>query len=287
MRTSLTLLALPLLAPLAGRLLAEPVIVAELVEEEKLGLGDVEKRVPADKLFEQQVEMVRKSLLPMASFELSFFKRACEPSAEQMQQAQTIAREALDKYSVDWKKNGMQLGDGQRQIAFAVQNGAQIQVQPAIQPAAINRIVSTISEPMTLALHTDFKNLLDDPQQQAYEEELKSRDQFEQQAVIEFLLVILDDKLNLTPRQCEQIADGMRARWGEGWAPPLSMMANFGEYFPPIPDAALVPHLDTQQIDVWRTARIVRFSSSNVHNNSFFPNEFDLDPPAPSNGSEQ
>lgn len=292
MRTSSTLLTLALLFFVSTALRAEPLVVVEAVavEEEKLGLGDFMEGKPAaeqddaDKIRERQSTMIRQSLLPMAAFELSFLKRTCDPSEEQLKKAETIARDQLDKYSTNWKEQGNK--DEQRQIAFAINNGARIQAQ-AIQPAAIAKIVSNLYDPMTNSLRSEFEGLLDESQQTAYQKELKTRDEYEQKAIIDFLLVILDDKLNLTEKQSEKIADGMRARWGEGWVPPLSLMANFGEYFPPIPDAAIIPHLETGQIDVWRSARIVRFSSYNQHKNSFFPNEFDLDQPAPATGSEK
>ncbi|MCC9608067.1 hypothetical protein LOC69_19535 [Blastopirellula sp. JC733] len=238
---------------------------------------------PLDAENRQQAAAVRLALLPTASHELSFLKRAVDLSEEQMVSAQKCARQILSESSAN-PPTPLANADELRQIGFAIANGAKVQ---ALQPRPAVRNVEKLRASLLVSLQGEFGKLLDGPQRQRYEEEIAARKEFEQQTVIDLLMFPLEEKLRLTSRQSEQIAAGMKRHWSDSWAPTPVKLVNYGSYFPPIPDDAIVPFLEVGQRQIWNNTQKVNFSHQIGFDANLFQNEFDLSDPEFEKGAAQ
>src|SRR5262249_21281007 len=90
------------------------------------------------------------------------------------------------------------------------------------------------------------------PEQAArFDEELQRRNHSRQMAMVQFLIVKLDEVLCLSPPQREQLSERLFAHWEESWESAFRAWQGNEEFFPEIPGRFVVPLLDSEQAAVW------------------------------------
>lgn len=243
-RSFLTMCTLAIVVAVAG-IPARAVLAREAEEaadQEAAAAAVVEfaQIVEGDALDPNPVEALYR---PIVKVELSFAKRSCDLTDEQLQKAINECKTALTEFA---KKQG-NVNQRNGMVLFA--GGLQQQSTPP-------------REKLEQELQTKIVSTLTVEQSKAYQKELEQRVEFRRDAIVGALLRGLDSKLSLSERQSEDIREGMIENWSDNWAPELEMVDNYGQhYFPQIPSKAITPYLDASQKRVWNGLQKVNFSS--------------------------
>src|SRR5207245_1580194 len=90
------------------------------------------------------------------------------------------------------------------------------------------------------------------PEQAArYQEELGKRPAARKRAAVLNLVVHVDKVLVLTPEQRDKLGKILEKKWHDSWN--STQMLMYGDrFFPPMPDAEILPILTDAQKTVWR-----------------------------------
>src|SRR5439155_14546295 len=90
------------------------------------------------------------------------------------------------------------------------------------------------------------------PEQAArYQKELDQRATARKHAILLNLIGMLDNALFLTTEQREQLFEILKNNWQDSWNQ-SQWFTLAGQYYPPMPDAKIVPILTEPQKDIWR-----------------------------------
>lgn len=212
---------------------AEAAVALEVVNREAAAAGDGE--------LDPIIAMYR----PVLKVELSFAKRVCNMSDEQLATAIKDCKGALTAFAAKEGKANVQQGI----IVFHGGGESNPRPRQVLEELLQKKIAAALSE----------------EQNTAYREELQQRETYRRDAITEVLLEGLTAKLNLSDEQRQKIREGIVSNWHANWVPELEMVENYGQhYFPRIPDKAIVPHLDNNQKVVWNGLQKVQFSSAGI-----------------------
>lgn len=211
---------------------------------------------------------IRKMFQPVLQVELSQFKRAGEPTSDQLEKAIDEGKLALtdfvDKHAVD--NNNAQMLNGF--VQMAVVNGQNV---PFGAPQN-----SLTRDTLEVAIRGRFRPLLNDDQKARYEQELVKLEDFKRDAVIEYIISILDEQLNLSEKQRADISAKLRDTWRTNWEVQLTLLPNFEHYLPTLPTQSVRPFLDDNQAHIFGGIQQVNFSAHIQIDNQFVIDEFDL-----------
>jgi hypothetical protein len=208
----------------------------------------------------------RTQYLPLVRRELTFANRVCDWTDEQRQTAVEAGRTWLEAF-IRTQVGHQQVNQG---MMIFMNGGGRMAVQQNAAAAAEVELVAAIRE------------TLDAQQQEIYDAELKERRAYRKQTVIDNLVAQLDERLNLTAQQREQLGRSLHVRWDEAWAPPLEIFVRMSEYVPVVPDEAITPHLTPEQRQLWAGLQKVSFAGGVNFGQELFPadvgfDEFDLE----------
>ena len=180
---------------------------------------------------------------PVLKVELSFAKRVCDLSDEQLQAAIAEGKAVLTEFAANPKNaNAPQ--------AFFLFNGFGQARAPARPRDSLEKL-----------LQSKIDATLNEEQRKVYKLELKDRELFRRRAIIGVLVGNLTQKLDLSVEQGEQIGESLEEKWSTNWAPDLEVIENYSQqYFPQIPNNTIVPHLDANQKKLWNGLQKVNFS---------------------------
>lgn len=196
----------------------------------------------ADDAAKARRQLYRRQLAPLVEVELSFAKRTCKLSPQQLERAIAVARKTLDEFIRDHEQAlGRVLGN-----PFLVVNG---------QPQPVRQVASR--EELTAEVVRLVKSLLTPEQQTPYDDEIESRRRFHKQAVIENVVAKLDQELHLSERQRGSISATLDKNWDAKWAPKLNFLIHAHANTPDIPEDFVLPHLGVEQQSAWRSMQRV------------------------------
>ncbi len=213
-----------------------------------------------------QVAAVRAQFEPAVRAQLSFANRACQWTAEERTNAIAAAREWLRQYSLKVAKQNGQINRG-GVVLFA---GGMPRARAANPGSEFeDQLVAVLRQEMS------------DEQRTRYDAELEHRKTFLAEAVIENLVAQTDQRLELQPKQREQILQSLRNQWNAALIPPLQMFVQMPQYIVAFPDEHIVPHLSPLQNKIWRgvqkiSARGVMFGGGMFGGNEPMIDDIDL-----------
>ncbi|MBI2823781.1 MAG: hypothetical protein HYX69_03705 [Planctomycetia bacterium] len=177
---------------------------------------------------------------PALSAELAFIRHLCEVPKEKRPQVKAAGEAGLKEAA----KQFVDMQQGRRRAANAAS---------AAQPYPPKIIHD--------ALLPALKEALPPEEFTRYIDETTKRAENRKHAAVLAFVSRLDGTLFLTAEQREEITASIAANWQDAWEQWL--MAGYGDqYFPMIPDKAVVPHLTGEQKSVWNGLQKVAFGYS-------------------------
>jgi hypothetical protein len=207
---------------------ADPVVLAEPVQ-----IAD-----PAQQANRQEVirTALRNQFEPLLKAELSFANRACQWTAEERTRAIAAGKICLGAFlDAHAQQNGQLLN---RQIFIAAGDAPVAAVDPS------GRFYETLTD----VLHMQMS----DEQRERYDAERAARAAFRAEASIENIVLLIDQRLDLSPDQRDKIAAALKANWKPEWAPPMQFLIQMGNFIPAVPPEHVVPFLTNEQVRTWR-----------------------------------
>jgi hypothetical protein len=103
-----------------------------------------------------------------------------------------------------------------------------------------------VTDGLTKAVKTN----LSPEQAERYQKEVTLRNAARNRALVESLLVRMDNRLSLAPEQRDKLRAVLEKNWNPGWKS-LQMMNQGDWYFPNMPDASISPILTKSQKSIW------------------------------------
>lgn len=177
-------------------------------------------------------------LKPLINLELSFVKRVCDPTDEQMTAIVAAAKEAHEAMAnifADQRQANERLGI-HREI-FMGPNNQRMNVNP------FKRVREDVAKLL--------KPLVSEQQYANYTEEANSRDEYERTAAVDTLLEMLDAKLILSPEQQTQLQEKMSTSDTLPDLHTLIVYSSNTQYIPQLPDQLITPILSATQKQIW------------------------------------
>jgi hypothetical protein len=201
-------------------------------------------------------------LKPLINVELSFVKRVCEPTDEQMAAIIAAARNAHQAMGniIDNPRVNRNVFDRSNEV-FLGPNQERLSANPYIW---VRRDVERFLKPLVSA-----------EQYARYIEELDAREKYEREAAIAILLELLDDKLHLSQDQQAKLHEEFL--FGTNF-PDLNSMNLYiqnPQYLPNLNGYAVEPILNNSQKLIWKSLSQTHFAQRlQTNNNTGFKEEW-------------
>jgi hypothetical protein len=203
-------------------------------------------------------------LRPLINVELSFVKRVCEPTDEQMTKIVEAAIQAhkamADIVTPQGAAERIRVIEG---AMFMGQNQERISVNP----------YQRIREDMAKLLVP----LISAEQYTKYEEESKLREHYERETAVGIVLDMIDSRLVLSTDQRQQISEKLMSKWKEVDVLWLQNYRNNPNYLPTMPEHLFEQVLTDSQKELWDLAtmqKVTMFSHINQGNQTGFTEEW-------------
>ena len=185
-----------------------------------------DKEPNLDPLIQQFTPQIR----PMARAEVHFILAACSPTKEQratlVGEGERVLKEAVKEYAAMQHK--MQNGGWNGQSKM-----------PDPQKTISEGLAAVVKEKLT-------------PEQAAlYRKEADARTARARATAVHNLVANLDEELALDADQRTEIAEALVEQWDDSWGHSLQMFIYGNNYFPNLPDQAVVPFLNPLQKADW------------------------------------
>ncbi|MCC9608066.1 hypothetical protein LOC68_01860 [Blastopirellula sp. JC732] len=209
---------------------------------------------------------MRKTYLPVLQVELSNLQRICQLSPAELEQAIQAGKEAMND-QID--KHEFAPG---RAVArnVGVENGGMMVLAGRARQQPLSR------DSLEHAIRQRLLPLLNAEQKNRYEEELQRQSDFARDAVVEHLVVVLENRLGLSAAQREEVTTGLKEYWKADWEQQLQVLNNYDHYIPTVPGQAVVPHLDKKQQLIFQGMRQVSFSAARPFGGAIVIDDIDL-----------
>lgn len=206
-------------------------LVAPLVQALE---GNIDLKV-ADAQVQQWIPQFTEQFKPMLWTELNFIRQTCDLTPEQRPKVKAAGDAALEE-----AVRKMAELQGRR-------NAGRVAQQP--EPRKLIRA----------ALKQALQETLPPEAMQRFADELSLRTERRKQAAILSALSRLDSAMCLTAEQREAIEASISNEWKDQWEQWLVLAIYGDQYFPVIPDALVVTHLNADQKAVWSGLQKVDF----------------------------
>lgn len=178
---------------------------------------------------------------PLINIELSFVKRVCEPTDEQMDKIVAAAKEAHKAMaSVVTPQGAAMAFRAGGMMMFMGPQGERMTVNPYHR---VREDVAKLLEP-----------LVSPEQYTKYVEEARLRDEYERDAAIGIVLDMIDSRLVLSEDQRKEIGQKLMNDWKEVDLQWLQNYRNNPQYMPQMPDELISPTLTAAQKKLWTAA---------------------------------
>ncbi len=182
-------------------------------------------------------------LKPLVNSELSFIKRVCRPTVNQMDKIVVEAKTAFDSMS-DMVQGNNQPFVRVGEIRFMGPNQEQLSGNPY---GRVRRDAMKYLKP-----------ILSEKQFQSYVDETKLRDDFERGAAIWVVIDLMDNKLVLTIEQRQKLYEKLLAGWRDIEISSIQNYVSNPNYMPQVPNNLVDPVLSTEQRSLWNAASQTR-----------------------------
>ena len=188
-------------------------------------------------------------LKPLINVELSFVKRVCEPTDDQMAAIVVAAKDAHEAMASILTDQGQAFNPlGRNQQIFMGPNQERMSVNPYIR---VREDVANLLKP-----------LLSAEQYTRFVAEAKSRDEYERDAAVGTVLEMLDAKLILSPDQQTQLQEKLSADETLPDLHTLSVYSSNTQFMPQLSERLITPVLTEAQKQIWSS--LIRVS---IHQN--------------------
>ncbi len=197
---------------------------------------------------------MQQQLKPYFAAELSFARTVCQPNAEQLQKMKDRATPELERTIMELAmQQAPQMGLG---LGWPGAQPQKKDIREQFEIAA-SKIVSEVFSPEVV---------------EKYEEEQSHRLEFRARAGAMALVAHLDKRFRLSQTQREALTDSMQEGWQRQWQAYLQFMGNNPEYFPPVPDETILPHLNEVQAKQWKSMKRtnIGFGWQHMNNHGIF-----------------
>jgi len=183
-------------------------------------------------------------LKPAVNFEISFIKRVCEPSDEQMKAIIEAATRSYQGTGNLVQEEGNRLFDNN---GFRVMgpNNEQLNEHP------LRRIRSDALEYLPPIVSKD--------QFAIYKIEADLRDEFERSAAIEMIIGMVDEKLALTDEQRVKLNEGLMKEWKDVDLQSIQTYLYNPEYVPQLPAGTINKVFTKKQLEAWKSFNQTNF----------------------------
>lgn len=188
-------------------------------------------------------------LKTLINVELSFVKRVCKPTDEQMDRIVDAAAEAHSEMD--------DILRGARVAGRIVRRQQRVRMNGPNNEQLVQNPYERVRDDVAKCV----KQVLTDDQYERYLEEATERSRFEKQAAVEITLGLIDDKVALTPQQHEQLSKRMMADWEGVDIQQMQMYLNNPQYVPSVAKQFLSGVLTAKQMTAWNTHRAVSFTT--------------------------
>jgi len=194
-------------------------------------------------------------LKPLINVELSFVKRVCEPTDDQMAAIVVAAKDAHEAMASILTDQGQAFNPlGRNQQIFMGPNQERMSVNPYIR---VREDVANLLKP-----------LLSAEQYTRFVAEAKSRDEYERDAAVGTVLEMLDAKLILSPEQQTQLQEKLSADETLPDLHTLSVYSSNTQYMPQLSERLITPVLTEAQKQIWSSLNRISFHQSILQGNS-------------------
>lgn len=181
-------------------------------------------------------------LKPLINLELSFIKRVCRPTDEQMNEIVAAAEQAFAKMSdivQDDNNRVIRVNQGMMQVLVMGPNSERLTQNPY---SRIRKDAAQYLQP-----------ILDKQQYAKYVEEAKQRDLFERESAVGIGVTLIDDKLCLQDEQRTKLFDQLLQKWTHIDILQMQMYLYNPQYIPSIDNRVLLSVLTESQMEAWRS----------------------------------
>jgi len=192
----------------------------------------------------QQKNDVPEFLKPLINLELSFIKRVCDPSDDQMTAMVKEAENVIGVMSDIVGVPGQVRMGGDVGALFRGPNQEQLVGNP------FHRVRTEMA--------IFVKPILTAEQYDRYFEESKQRDEFEREVAVGIAVELLDSKLVLTSEQRTQLTDKLMQGWKQVDFQWLQSYQNNPQYLPTMPSDLIEPILTSTQKKLWNAVNRTR-----------------------------
>lgn len=203
----------------------EAVGIADVLVDVAVAAGDAE--AGGDPLEQQFVQQLR----PLAKTELNFVRAVCQPNAEQSKKLKAASDAAM-------KSAVKKFAEIQKKMQQGVRAGQEPQ-WPDPRKLMSEVLLKSVKETMT------------EDAAKRYEAELAKRTAARKRAALLNLVAKLDKDLVLTADQRGKLSEALETNWQDSWCQQLETFMYGDAYFPPLPDAQVLPVLTEKQKQIW------------------------------------
>lgn len=205
----------------------------------------------------QQKNNAPEFLKPLINLELSFIKRVCDPSDDQMA-AMVKEAESIIGVMSDIVRVPGQVG---------MRGGVAIVFRGPNQEQLVGNPYHRVRKEMAIFV----KPRLTPQQYDLYLEESTQRDEFEREVAIDIAVEMIDTKLVLTSEQRAEITQKLLQGWQQVDFQWMQSYLNNPQYLPTMPSGLIESILTPTQINLWNSVNRTRviLHASVVNANSF------------------
>jgi len=205
----------------------------------------------------KNLQLVRQ-FQPILNLELAFLRRCCELTDAQRK----AISKASDKVLQDIASEQIN-ANNPRMLA-------QLRGQVIVQNRTNKR--TDMNSLIRDGLQEVTKPYLTEEQRAAYRKELQYREEAEKQALVDDVLLQIDQQVRLSDVQFELVKDAFT----EQWEAPAAGRFNGGQPFvlPAVPEELVLPYLNEAQKEVWKLCNKTSSYSFVRPNENFFKEEF-------------
>lgn len=187
-----------------------------------IGGGDVVNG--DDAMVKQMEQRYGKQLKQMYQSELNYLKDAAGPTKEQ-----------IDKISAAGEPS---IRVAAKEIALSMRGRGDKDPDPRAE--------------MARTIARSAKSVLSAGQYAKYRKEIDARTAARKRFIVLNLVAMTDRVLYLRADQRDKLTELLSANWDDSWNQTQLLMYGGGQYFPPMPDAKILPLLTEPQKTVWR-----------------------------------
>ncbi len=247
-------------APLAAAPAAENA-TGEKEEEKKNNNDPFAELMRKHPQFGQHVQQVRNSVEWTFGSDLSLAARVCEATLEEKLKIKHLAQAEVHQLLVVSAEQMMRQFMPQRRARNRAIEEKKLPSFRKMRYEATKRILTAVYPP------NDGEENGDPTKLDRWEEQRVLRERYIVEANTRVFVGVLNKRMLLSNDQRTKLTDSIASHWDDQWESYIRLIVHNPEFFPPIPDVAIVPHLTKPQRTAWNamTKSTVGFTFGQVN----------------------